>query len=96
MPFRVTLPPDSRRPLTLEELFAAAAARCPQVPVPPPDPRAGLWRLLDRLEALQVSGAKVERHELMDKVLDVFRSFPVEARAWLDAWRRDHQRAKLA
>ena len=53
MPYQVKLPPTPRHPMTLEQMFAAAAARHPRVPVAPPDPKAGLWRSLDRLEGIR-------------------------------------------
>ena len=80
------------RPPTLEELFAKAGHH----PSPPPDPKAGLWRLLERLEALRAAGVKVERHELADKIMDIFTSFPSDANGWLQEWRMDHPEARRA
>lgn len=78
-----------RQALTLEELFA----RMPRIPVAPPDPKAGLWRLLDRLAVLRASRTNVAQHELADKILDLFSSFPAEAPGWYRAWQAAHMEA---
>ena len=79
---------------TLEEIFAAAAKTVPTSRVPPHPPvqaRAGLLALLDRWEVLCATpGMQAERHELADKILDIFSTYPTEAPGWERAWRRLH------
>ena len=102
MPYRVKLPPANgepagpKRPATLEEIFAAAAAKSRVPPLPPEQARAGLFALLDRWEALcEMPGMQVERHELADTILNIFQSYPTEAPGWQRAWKAMHRTANM-
>lgn len=99
MPYRVKLPPElpnrkpaPRQPVTLEELFAAAAAGQPPLPKPP-HPSEELSAMLDRFEAVSaMPGKHAERSELAERILDMFASYP-EAPTWQAAWRALHPEA---
>jgi hypothetical protein len=104
MGYAVKLPPElpnrkpagPKRPPTLEEIFKAASAGRPPLPKAP-HPSEELSALLDRLEALaERPGARAERSELAERIMDVFHDYPGQAPGWQRAWRAMHRAARVA
>ena len=100
MGYTVKLPPlkaATPHPLTLEEMFAAAAARHSLIRPEPRHPSEALWRLLDLWERLRATpGMQAERHELADRLMDTFAAYPGQAPGWQRAWEALHPEARSA
>ncbi len=108
MPYRVKLPPSSPSSLPREKPYTGspypkkpvkpvtAVTDTGGVTVPPVEPKARLWILLDAWAGMdEATCSEANVKALHDDILDLFSSHP-EADRWFREWRAAHPEASLA